>query len=648
MTSWNDLNTGFTGSRAVLTGLIGLASFFSIKSIISYFNKEREIEKLNSQRTQAKSDIERKIEKFLALYRNKVSSHLQFKILEADLTTLHSMIRTKKVSCEEVFITYAVRAGTIGFELNLISDLDFENGLREAQSADLAIREGRTLGPLHGIPVATYGALSIKNYFTSFNPLIYNNTAQDSLVVSVLRKQGAIPFLKTNSLQSLLAFGYPKNPWNKNKTSLGGESALVTARCSPFSIGLDVLGSLRLQCAFTGAYCLKTTSTRQGGLPAFLWSLPVLNGSYGPVCKSMEDLLFVSKSLIGHYEKDLYINNSPFDEEILTKVIDNNNIPTKIGFFREIRNFPTAPGIKDSLDNLMHFLKTAGYHLIEFPLDRFEEFIQTGIALMLNSDLTTSVEKDEYGLYQENLDYLNNTSDFSARTFQAYKARFTSKDIHLVDKLKSMSRHEYIETNIKFNKLKHIFIEYWQEHHFDAIISPCFPSLALEKDEMKNFVHFNHMAYLFNWADLPSVVVPLQLNYNTLYTDTYDDNFSKILKRNIQTSNNLPITIQIGTLPNHDEWALRLAKEIDYFFRFDKICDKEIFKKFPVPNYVPLPEPKPKHVHIGPTSKLHKLLEDEPHDSTIYVKTVHVEKDKNHLKYEKHEERKHLEKHTTR
>ena len=87
------------------------------------------------------------------------------------------------------------------------------------------------------------------------------------LVVSFLREAGAIPFVKTNVPQTMLAFecsnplwGRSLNPWSHAHTpggSSGGEAALLAVDGSAAGIGSDIGGSLRIPTGYCGIYSLK-------------------------------------------------------------------------------------------------------------------------------------------------------------------------------------------------------------------------------------------------------------------------------------------------------------------------------------------------------------------------------------------------------
>ncbi|KAG9460777.1 hypothetical protein GDO78_019634, partial [Eleutherodactylus coqui] len=96
--------------------------------------------------------------------------------------------------------------------------------------------------------------------------------AEDSALVQVLKKQGAIPFVKTNIPQSLINFdcsnsiyGQTLNPHNHKKTpggSSGGDGALIAGGGALLAVGTDVLGSIRIPSSFCGICGLRPSGDR--------------------------------------------------------------------------------------------------------------------------------------------------------------------------------------------------------------------------------------------------------------------------------------------------------------------------------------------------------------------------------------------------
>lgn len=97
----------------------------------------------------------------------------------------------------------------------------------------------------------------------------------DCVMVKVLQHQGAVPFVRTNIPQTMMAwetvnpiFGQTINPHELHMPyrtvggSSGGEAALIAARGSVLGFGSDAGGSLRIPATMCGITSLKTTHGR--------------------------------------------------------------------------------------------------------------------------------------------------------------------------------------------------------------------------------------------------------------------------------------------------------------------------------------------------------------------------------------------------
>ena len=197
-------------------------------------------------------------------------------------------------------------------DLNAVVTLDADGARRRAREADAALAEGRTWGPLHGVPVTlkdafeTAGLRTVSGYpgFADHVP------TEDAAAVARLRASGAIILGKTNlpplasGIQSdNPVFGRTNNPWDLDRTpggSSGGAAAAIAAGLSYLELGSDIGGSIRIPAHFCGVYGLKATGGRISGrghlsspkplaLPAG-WEPLLQLASFGPIARSIDDL----------------------------------------------------------------------------------------------------------------------------------------------------------------------------------------------------------------------------------------------------------------------------------------------------------------------------------------------------------------------
>ncbi|MFF0754443.1 amidase family protein [Streptomyces sp. NPDC004267] len=194
--------------------------------------------------------------------------------------------------------------------LNAVATLDADAARAAADKADQYLaRTGRTLGPLHGLPMTVKDALETKGMRTTCGStdLTGHIPDKDADVVALLRAAGAVIIGKTNvpamcqDIQTSNAiFGRTKNPFAADRTaggSSGGPAAAVAAGLTSLEVGSDLAGSLRLPAAYCGVYALRTSRgtapivPTRGHIPrppGWLTSSDML--SLGPIARTPADL----------------------------------------------------------------------------------------------------------------------------------------------------------------------------------------------------------------------------------------------------------------------------------------------------------------------------------------------------------------------
>ena len=139
---------------------------------------------------------------------------------------------------------------------------------------------------------------------------------RDAVGVARLRQAGAIPLGVTNVSElcmwmesSNLVYGRTHNPYDPTRTvggSSGGEGAIIGAGGTPFGLGADIGGSIRMPAFFNGVFGHKPT----GGLVdnAGQFPLPAEGASRflttGPLARRAEDLAPLLAILSGARGRD--------------------------------------------------------------------------------------------------------------------------------------------------------------------------------------------------------------------------------------------------------------------------------------------------------------------------------------------------------
>merc|ERR1712185_282661 len=111
---------------------------------------------------------------------------------------------------------------------------------------------------LHGLPVSIKECFSIEGQDTTIGcgKRCGKPAAADAVIATVLRRQGAVVYARTNVPQTMLSYecsnpvyGQTRNPFDLTRGpggSSGGEGALLGSGGSLLGIGTDIGGSCRI------------------------------------------------------------------------------------------------------------------------------------------------------------------------------------------------------------------------------------------------------------------------------------------------------------------------------------------------------------------------------------------------------------------
>jgi amidase len=234
-------------------------------------------------------------------------------LLYASATKMAAAIRAKQVSSAELVEAHLRRIEEVNPMLNAVVVSLADRAREEARQADAATMRGDATGPLRGVPTTvkeawesagipcTGGTLGRKGFIG----------ARDSTVVARLRAAGAIPLGMTNTPEFSMAFesdnlvyGRTNNPYDLSRTpggSGGGGAAIIAAGGSPWEIGADLGGSIRLPAHFSGIAGIKPTVGRvpmTGYFPPSLGFVQMFC-SAGPMARYVEDLALTLRFLVG-------------------------------------------------------------------------------------------------------------------------------------------------------------------------------------------------------------------------------------------------------------------------------------------------------------------------------------------------------------
>uniref|UniRef100_A0A1A8SJI2 Fatty acid amide hydrolase n=1 Tax=Nothobranchius rachovii TaxID=451742 RepID=A0A1A8SJI2_9TELE len=212
-------------ANLLTTAACGLGALLVlVRSVSSRRAAKEKIERARTRRTESLHRAEQAVLR----YRQSHPSTDSALILSLSLSELTKRLQEDSLSPEEVFYSYMEKTLNVHKKLNCCTEILLES-LDELKTIG-----SKKKGLLYGIPISIKDNIAYKDHDCTCGVVInLEQPAQgDSVIVKVLKKQGAIPFVKTNLPQALLSYdcsnpiyGQTLNPCNPQKTS-GGSSAL--------------------------------------------------------------------------------------------------------------------------------------------------------------------------------------------------------------------------------------------------------------------------------------------------------------------------------------------------------------------------------------------------------------------------------------
>jgi Asp-tRNA(Asn)/Glu-tRNA(Gln) amidotransferase A subunit family amidase len=174
-------------------------------------------------------------------------------------------IRKGDLSSEELVAACLDRISGLEPELGAWAHLDPEYALAQARAADEARREGKGIGPLHGVPLGVKEIIDTADQPTEHGTPVFRGRrpSADAACVAALRAAGAVVLGKTVTTElALLTPAATRNPVNPAHTpggSSAGSAAAVASGMVPAALGTQTAGSILRPASYCGIVGFKPT-----------------------------------------------------------------------------------------------------------------------------------------------------------------------------------------------------------------------------------------------------------------------------------------------------------------------------------------------------------------------------------------------------
>src|SRR5258708_3879378 len=296
--------------------------------------------------------------------------------------SMAEQVRKKKTSPAELVEAHLKQIERLNPSLNAFVHIDEDRPRRDARAAEAAVMSGKTLGPLHGVPVSIKSSINVAGLRCEAGTRLRAGfvAGEDAPLVERLRNAGAIVLGVTNTPELLMAwetdnqvYGRTNNPWDITRTaggSSGGEAAAIAAGMSAAGVGSDGGGSIRVPAHFSGICGLKPTPGRipsTGHYPASAGPFALI-GVVGPMARTVADVKALFEAMQGPDVGDTCAAPVPGrgqDGEEIKKL--------RIGYFEDDGRTPVTPEMRAAVRAAAEALRNAGFEVEPFRPEGLEE-----------------------------------------------------------------------------------------------------------------------------------------------------------------------------------------------------------------------------------------------------------------------------------
>ncbi|KAH8599509.1 general amidase-like protein [Bisporella sp. PMI_857] len=418
-----------------------------------------------------------------------------------DATALAEKIRSRTLTAEAVAVAFCKRAAIAQQVCNCLTEIFFSDAIERAKYLDNEYkRTGKTLGPLHGVPVSLKDTFKVKGYDASIGiaSLADNPSTENALLVDILLEQGAVIYCKTGIPQTLMAldsdnnlFGRVLNPRDKRITaggSTGGEGALLAMRGSILGVGTDIGGSIRIPAMCNGLYGIKPSAGRvpivgnETGSKEGISNIG-LHASAGPLANSLRDLELFLRVISDSkpWERDPAIEYGLWEEQ--------GSIQKKpvIGVIKRDGVTEPLPPVSNVLSETVNSLRHSGVEVVEIEAPEFKK--------------CQSLANKLFGI-----DGGNNMFDLLEKTAEPLTKWLSTR----LRRGKQMPLDKLVEYHAQRTKVQTEMLKIWKDpktgRKIDAIILPVAPHPAPPIDRWNSVGYTNTFVLL----DYPAGTLPVR------------------------------------------------------------------------------------------------------------------------------------------
>ena len=241
-------------------------------------------------------------------------------LLYKSAVELRDLIAAKEISPVELLDRSLARMEEVEPKLNSFVTTTEDVAYAAARKAEKAILDNESPGLLHGLPISVKDLIAMGGIRYTFGSRVSadNIAAVDAPAVERVRREGGVIIGKTTTSEfgckavgdSPLT-GITRNPWDVSKTpggSSAGAAASVASGVTPFALGTDGGGSVRIPGSLTGLFAVKAQFAR---VPVFPEAATPTLAHVGPMARTVRDAALLLTAVAGFDRRDPFAVAEP-------------------------------------------------------------------------------------------------------------------------------------------------------------------------------------------------------------------------------------------------------------------------------------------------------------------------------------------------
>lgn len=481
-------------------------------------------------------------------------------ITSKTILELSKLISEGKLSAVQVTKAFAHRAMLAHQILSCCSEIFIDEALERAAKLDESFKKtGKTVGPLHGIPISLKDQVDLIGIPSSIGyvSLANEKKTQNALLADKLLEQGAVFFVKTCVPMAMMAPETASNlyPYNYSAANInlssggssGGEGSLIAAGGARVGFGTDIGGSIRIPATYNGLFAMKPSVGRisylrvtnsyegQESIPSVI----------GPLAKSLEEVEFIMETVVG---TKCWLD----DPKVLPFEWRKFDFPkkVKIGIWFDSGNVEPMPAICRVLGEVLDDLsKVSTVEIVKVQWPDHSRLIKALFAVYgadAGKEIFEECKKSGEPVH-DLLDYLVDPKNTRA----------------------ALDINEWWDLCKEVYQIKQVYLKFWKENGLDAIVAPVMASTSVLPYGSACLDYTG----VCNLCDCSSVVLPLGTVDKDVDVLKPREGRSELEKKirdqyDPKTFDGMPVCLQVITRKTEEEKGLAIAQVVKTASRF--------------------------------------------------------------------------------